>query len=150
MGSDWLEAETPQQGGLSLRHQCETKPSVILAACMLAAAMQAGGGAAELAHALHRGVTGGTGVGQLALNFIARQRQAVLCLFTGDAEICTGLTPLAAMRLDALPTAAMVGDQMCQLMLQGALNLAFKFAQLGVQLDGPARIARIARRAAQT
>jgi hypothetical protein len=43
----------------------------------------------------------------------------------------------------------MVGDEMCEFVLQSAIHLAFKFVQTRIQLDGPAWIARIARRAAQ-
>ena len=119
LGTSWL----------SLRHQRQPESPIIAAARVLVAAMQAGGGAAELADALDRGLTRRTSIRQLALDLIARQRQAMMCGFTGDAEIGTCGAPFTTMRLDATTTGTMVSDEVRQLVLQRTIHLAFKLTQ---------------------
>lgn len=46
-----------------------------------------------------------------------------------NAEIGASLAPFTAMRLDAAASGTMIGDEVGQLMAQGAFDLAFKGEQ---------------------
>ena len=65
-----------------------------------------------------------------------RERQGVAARFVGDAEVAAGFAPGRAVRRNASPAGAELGQQMGQLMAQGAIDLGrVVLAQAWIQRD---------------
>lgn len=75
-----------------------------------------------------------------ALDPPAFERQGVVGAFPWYAEFRAGRLPLRAVGIDAPPAAALVGDEVCKLVLERPPGLLVRdLADLGVQLDAAVR-----------
>jgi hypothetical protein len=54
--------------------------------------------------------------------------QIVTALFVGDSQVDARLSPLSAVRQNSLPASAKLGENMCQLMSQRAIDFNRVFA----------------------
>ncbi len=84
-------------------------------------------------------------VGVVALQLAALERQRVIGLLAGNAQIDAGRLPLPAMRIDPAAATTFIGDEVRELVFQGAPKfLGFAVAELRVQLDRAVRPPRTA------
>jgi hypothetical protein len=95
---------------------------VVFAAIVLSAAFDAGSLAAENLHAgKDRGALG-AGVEKLPHDAAAFEREIMATRLIGNSEIRASLVPLLAMGFDTATTDTVLGQEMSQLVAQGALD----------------------------
>ncbi len=104
-------------------HRHEAEPGVIASAIVRAAALHAGGVAAERADALQLKPATGTLVEMPWRNAVARQREIVRALFPGQAQVGACLFPLTPMRIDPLPPHPVLREQMREFVAKSAIDL---------------------------
>src|SRR5205814_1603117 len=100
------------------------------------AAIETGDGAGESPDAGKILAASGTTIKEPAGALFDREREGVAARFIGDAEVAAGLAPGGAMRWNAPPAGAELGQQMGKLMAHGAIDLGrVVLAQARVQRD---------------
>src|SRR5205814_3788326 len=104
-------------------NKAETRFWIEFSAVEFTAAIEAGDGACESPDAREILAASGTTIKEPAGACFNRKRQGMAARFISDAEIAAGLTPGYAVRRNAPPAGAELGQQMGQLMAHGAIDL---------------------------
>ena len=109
---------------------------MVAAAVVFAAAGEASGGAPDGTDAAHFVAAGGTMIAVLAGDLFARQREIVATALILQAKVSTGAPPFGSMGRDAAPAGASVGDEVRELMKEGALDFCVaELPEAWVELD---------------
>ncbi len=128
----------------------ELVATIVTAAIEFPAAGQAGGGAPERASAREFASAMRADINITALQPASRKWQIVTARFAGDPEVRAGLAPLGSMRRDPPAAGPGLGEEMRQLMAQGAVHFRFAVhAETTVQEYARAPIFGAARRGPQ-
>ena len=100
------------------------KPFLVLSAIVLAATFDAGDTAGERADPRENRLAFRACIKKLAFDAAAFEREFVAAGFVGDAEIPAGFVPLGSVCGDPFPARTMLGQQVCKLMAERALDFA--------------------------
>jgi hypothetical protein len=127
-------------------HKSQPRFWIEFATVEFTAAIETGDGAFERPDAGKILAASGTTIKEPAGALLDREREGMAARFIGDAQVAAGLSPSGAVWGNTQPAGAELGEQMGQLMAQGAINLGrVVLAQARIQRDqvapgiGPAR-----------
>jgi hypothetical protein len=103
----------------------EAEAGVVASVIVFAAAGEAGFATAEGAHAGDFGAAGGADVEQFTGDSFAAEGELVAAGFVDQAQVGAGLFPFRTVGGDALEWKAGLGDEVGQLVPEGAINFSF-------------------------
>ena len=110
-GTASLACPLLREGELKLNDPDKVEALVVTTSAVCFATFEAGCGPTEEADAFDSGGAGGTLVDEAPRHFVSGQGQIVAAGFILQAQVCAGFAPLGAVRRDAPPSTAKVGDQ---------------------------------------
>ena len=117
-------------------HKPQSRFRIEFPAIVFTAAIEAGDRAFEAPDAGKILAAPGTTIKERAGTLFDWERQGMAARFIGNAEVAAGFAPGRAVRRDASPTRPELGQQMRQLMAQGAIDLGrVVLAQAWIQRD---------------